>query len=48
MAGNQGIRFSELFKDTVSMFGVVESWQHYSKRGMARWEFRFWCRLTLL
>lgn len=47
MFGNQSVRFSELFKDTVKVFGVVDAWKHYSKHGMQRWEFRFWCKLTL-
>lgn len=45
--GWQGIRFSELFADTVKAHGVIWAHSHYCKKGkMAEWEFNFWLCVT--
>ena len=48
MSGTQEIHFSELFADTAKTHGVQWAWKYYSKRGMGRKEFRFWCVSTLI
>lgn len=42
-----GPRFSDLFADTLHTCGLAWAWAYYAKRGMARWEFRFWVRQAL-
>lgn len=46
MRGNQTIRFSELFADTVLTHGIAWAAKHCAKRGMASWEFMHWLRST--
>ena len=45
MHGIDGVRFTELFTDTVRCFGVKDSWILYCGMGMERWEFRHWCKV---
>lgn len=43
MAGNQEVRFSELFRDTVETHGIEWAYGYYvCKHGMQYWEFLFW------
>ena len=42
MSGNQNVRFSELFADTLFTHGVVWTQKYYTKRGMSRAEFGLW------
>jgi len=43
MNGSGQVRFSELFADTVEVFGVNQAWVYYVKQHkMAQWEFAFW------
>lgn len=44
MQGNQQVKFSELFKDTLQAFGLSEAQGYYLRHGMHNWEFWFWVR----
>lgn len=44
MKGNQTIRFSELFADTIGTHGVLWAHAYYVRHGMEEWEFSFWFR----
>lgn len=47
MHGNQNVRFSELFADTVATHGSEWAYNYYvRKHGMEYWEFRFWLTVT--
>ena len=46
MQGKDSVRFSELFKDTVETHGMLWARNHYTKNGMADWEFAFWMHAT--
>jgi hypothetical protein len=47
MHGTITVPFSLLITDTIQTHGVVWAWAYYSKRGMARWEFRLWAKLAV-
>lgn len=44
----KGIRFSDLFADTVKCHGIYWSATYYKKRGMPVWEFLYWLKVTRL
>lgn len=45
MNGKNGIKFSELFADTLQNFGYDWCLWHYQvENGMEAWEFDFWVR----
>ena len=44
MRGTTLVRFSDLFADTVSTHGADWARKHYTRNGMAEWEFDFWMK----
>lgn len=42
MSGNENIRFSKLFADTVNAHGTIWAWEYYSRQRMSQREFRIW------
>lgn len=46
MRGNDTIRFSDLFTDTVRTHGKFWAIKYYRKHGMQWWEVHFWLRAT--
>lgn len=46
MRGNQEVRFSHLFADTLRTHGVVWLERYHTKRGMTRAEFGLWLTIV--